>query len=287
MRLICPNCGAQYAVADDAIPSGGRDVQCSNCQHTWFETPGASANDTPPEPRKITPPPAPERPAAERPAADADKFSGSIDDAFKDVSDDDNLAPAPQPPKNRKPVDPSVADILREEAALEAAQRKSESAVSMESQSDLGLSDPAPAPIKAPEPTSDVAPTAEDQDAAAAKTASTAASAAAAAHASRRDLLPDIEEINSSLRSDAERAEDGTAVPALAAEANRKSFRRGFISVLLIIMVLVLIYVQADRIAAAVPALAGALQSYVDAVDVARIWLDDNVQAMLTAIAPE
>ena len=42
MRLICPNCGAQYEVPDDVIPSGGRDVQCSNCGHTWLESPGAS-----------------------------------------------------------------------------------------------------------------------------------------------------------------------------------------------------------------------------------------------------
>lgn len=38
MRLICPNCEAQYEVPDDAIPPGGRDVQCSNCQQSWFQT---------------------------------------------------------------------------------------------------------------------------------------------------------------------------------------------------------------------------------------------------------
>ncbi len=43
MRLVCPNCGAQYEVPDDVIPTTGRDVQCSNCGHTWFENPGASA----------------------------------------------------------------------------------------------------------------------------------------------------------------------------------------------------------------------------------------------------
>ena len=42
MRLICPNCGAQYEVADDVIPQDGRDVQCSNCGHTWLENRGAS-----------------------------------------------------------------------------------------------------------------------------------------------------------------------------------------------------------------------------------------------------
>ena len=38
MRLICPNFSAQYEVPADVIPAEGRDVQCSNCQETWFQT---------------------------------------------------------------------------------------------------------------------------------------------------------------------------------------------------------------------------------------------------------
>ncbi len=37
MRLTCPDCGAQYDVSDDAIPAEGRDVECSNCGHSWFQ----------------------------------------------------------------------------------------------------------------------------------------------------------------------------------------------------------------------------------------------------------
>ncbi|MBD3766183.1 MAG: zinc-ribbon domain-containing protein, partial [Rhodobacterales bacterium] len=37
MRLICPNCGAQYEVDDAAIPPEGRDVQCSACGHAWYQ----------------------------------------------------------------------------------------------------------------------------------------------------------------------------------------------------------------------------------------------------------
>ncbi|NBR91243.1 MAG: hypothetical protein EBS68_15290, partial [Rhodobacteraceae bacterium] len=29
MRIICPNCGAQYEVPNDVVPETGRDVQCS------------------------------------------------------------------------------------------------------------------------------------------------------------------------------------------------------------------------------------------------------------------
>ena len=37
MRLICPNCDAEYEVDASVIPEAGRDVQCSNCGHTWFQ----------------------------------------------------------------------------------------------------------------------------------------------------------------------------------------------------------------------------------------------------------
>ncbi len=39
MRLVCPNCSAQYEIDAAMIPDEGRDVQCSNCGHTWFELP--------------------------------------------------------------------------------------------------------------------------------------------------------------------------------------------------------------------------------------------------------
>ncbi|MDZ7906047.1 MAG: zinc-ribbon domain-containing protein [Cypionkella sp.] len=37
MRLQCPNCDAEYEVDANAIPYEGRDVQCSNCGHGWFQ----------------------------------------------------------------------------------------------------------------------------------------------------------------------------------------------------------------------------------------------------------
>ncbi|MDG1102854.1 MAG: zinc-ribbon domain-containing protein, partial [Ascidiaceihabitans sp.] len=37
MRLICPNCDAQYEVPTEVVPTEGRDVQCSNCGQTWFQ----------------------------------------------------------------------------------------------------------------------------------------------------------------------------------------------------------------------------------------------------------
>ena len=37
MRLICPNCSAQYEIPDDVMPPEGREVQCSNCGQMWFQ----------------------------------------------------------------------------------------------------------------------------------------------------------------------------------------------------------------------------------------------------------
>ncbi|MDJ0639491.1 MAG: zinc-ribbon domain-containing protein [Paracoccaceae bacterium] len=65
MRLVCPNCSAQYEIDGSMIPDEGRDVQCSNCGHTWFELPG------------------PAEPAAAMPAGDA----FGADDTSEDVSD--------------------------------------------------------------------------------------------------------------------------------------------------------------------------------------------------------
>lgn len=49
MRLICPNCDAQYEVDAAMIPASGRDVQCSNCGTTWFQEPAGSVKMAPAE----------------------------------------------------------------------------------------------------------------------------------------------------------------------------------------------------------------------------------------------
>ena len=255
MRLICPNCGAQYAVGEDVIPAAGRDVQCSNCAHTWFEMPGASeaAEAKPRRPRT-------------------------------EPSPTDNLEPAPQPPADRKKVDPSVADILREEAARETQKRQAEApAAPVESQSDLGLSTEAKPRRARPEPVRNTA-----QAAAATAAASVGAVAAtASASGSRKERLPDIEEINSSLQSDGDRSGGDAAEIAVAEARTRRSFRRAFFLILLIFAALVAIYVQADAIKAAMPALEGVVDSYVSTVDMGRIWLDDTVRGLVGSTAEE
>ena len=260
MRLICPNCGAQYEVADDVIPADGRDVQCSNCGHTWFENHGASdAEDVfaPADPA----------PATDTPDADTDAQWPETDPA--------PAAPA-TPQEGRQGLDPAIADILREEAAREAAARDREAA-NVESQPDLGLDTAQAAPDQR---------SAEAQQRMASLRGETAQAATPAAAATRRELLPDIEEINSSLRSSSERT-DTTDAPADEPAKKRRGFRRGFFGVLLILAILTAIYVYAPQISNAVPAVSDTLASYVAMVDNARLWIDLKLQDMLAAMDAE
>ncbi|MEM9716551.1 MAG: zinc-ribbon domain-containing protein [Pseudomonadota bacterium] len=47
MKLVCGNCGATYDIADDAVPPGGREVQCARCNHVWHQMPAGFHDDNP------------------------------------------------------------------------------------------------------------------------------------------------------------------------------------------------------------------------------------------------
>ena len=271
MRLICPNCDAQYEVPDDVMPVAGRDVQCSNCGQTWFQ----HHPDHMPE-----------------------------DESKADVapSADEETAPPPPPPHapptpERKQLDPAVADILRQEAEAEQAARRAAYSSSIESQPDLGMDMEEPrsqdeADRRAREARDRMArlrggENAEGKPSSKPDVADPAVTAAALG--SRRDLLPDIEEINSTLRSGTARsgpgaADSGPDIEAPTRQRKRRGFRTGFMTMLLIFTVLAVVYVLAPRIAAAVPALEGPLQSYVSTVDKGRVWLDNKVQSLFKSL---
>lgn len=287
MRLICPNCGAQYEVGADVIPDDGRDVQCSNCGQTWFENPDAPSAAAEEQgfvetPSRMTQGAGPS--SATMPDADVTVSDAPVSDvAMPDVTESDVAAPADpvppanQPPPVRKQLDPSIADILREEAAREEAARKRDATGGLEQQGDLGLTEPAPPPP----PARKVDPVSEGRkrvDRLQGRPG--AATATAATTGSRKELFPDIEEINSTLRSSADR-DNLPLLPAEQADQSRRSGWRGFLATIALIVVLGVIYGYADSITAAVPALADPLASYVAAVDSGRLWLDAQVQALL------
>jgi predicted Zn finger-like uncharacterized protein len=265
MRLICPNCGAQYEVADDVIPTGGRDVQCSNCGHTWFEQPGASVAaelgseaETPPEP---SPEPIPE------PTPEPD------------------VAPIPEPEPVREAPKPremasDVTDILRQEAEYEKSAREADTNT-IETQPDLDLSHDPDEGRRRREARERLARLRGEPENANADAVSAAVGAAMTqdANAPRRELLPDIEEINSTLRP------DNTANAAVNYDADterpRGGFKRGFMYVVIVALVALAIYVFAPQISAAVLQVEPYLTSYAEWVDGLRILLDQKLQQLI------
>jgi len=259
MRLICPNCGAQYEVDGTVIPDSGRDVQCSNCGHTWFQR--KTAQEAEPE----TPP----VPAAAPEPTDSATVSAtdSPQDQDADTSPDDEIAdtgPAPEtkpetPQPTRQPLDAEVENVLRQEAELETSQRANDGG-SLETQPDLGLNQLAaePEPIFAERSAQLDQPKISDPS----------------VDNSRRDLLPDIEEINSTLAASSNTA--GSEKSEEMTEQRRRSgFRRGFLLAFLVFSMMALVYVYAPKIADAAPKSASALSAYVDWVNALRISVDN------------
>lgn len=241
MRLICPNCDAQYEVPDHVIPPEGRDVQCSECGQTWFQ---ASENE-------------------------------DISDLLEAEDEDD----APGPNEMRVPralaeraarkIDPEVQDILRQEAERETRAREAEA---LESQPDLGLEEP------------EADERVEQARKRMAKLRGEDVNPKETAAGSRRDLLPDIEEINSTLRSASDRggASSDLSLPdgAVGGEG-RSGFWTGFSLTVAIMAILLGLYLFAPQIARAVPQTDPWLSNYVARADGVRTWLNSTLLGAL------
>ncbi len=287
MRLVCPNCAAQYEVEDSVIPDNGRDVQCSNCGHTWYQR---SAS------RPITRPIS-KTPELEQPAAD---HHHSTDDATEDATVEEVAAVSEEPAEREEPeqeteaaemaaagsdaavetaeaveeehdhaaleaeapraLDPEVTDILREEAEREHAERDAETRAGLETQSDMGLdssSEETPPHIqermaRLREMEDELGPT---------------ALATTPTSGNRKELLPDIEEINSTL-SPSEEEGAGNVAAAAKLEASRGGFRRGFALVIIIFAAMMLAYIYAPNIVQLNPQTEPIMSSYVS-------WIND------------
>ncbi len=276
MRLVCPNCGAQYEVDDRLIPESGRDVQCSNCGHTWFQHPAGHAPeaagetaeaapepaepDTPPQTDESAPPEsAPETETAPEPEPESEE--PRAEEPGEDT-------PPPEATATPRALDENLGALLREEAEREARARAHERQ-QIETQEELGLEEAETAEVAAQERMARLRGLDSEEDSASAGEAGT-----------RRDLLPDIDEINSSLTSiGSEEVVDDFAEPA-----RRGGFGRGFVLMLLLALIAVLLYIYAPAISQKVPALAGAMETYVGLIDQARAWLDSMVAAALARL---
>ena len=172
-------------------------------------------------------------------------------------------------------MDESLLAVLREEADRETAVRRAELPRALESQAELGLEETTGAASAAKAVRDRLARLRGQEEEPETPEKPTA----------RRDLLPDIEEINSTLRASTEnRTGDELAMEQTEAAraASSTGFRSGFSLMLLIAVLLIATYLAAPKIAEQLPATKGALDSYVAGVDIARVWLD---AAMRNAIS--
>lgn len=247
MRLVCPNCDAEYEVDAAAIPDAGRDVQCSNCGHAWFQLPPEVEAEM----------------AAEEALYDApDAVTAAV--AHEDPEPEDTPEPVAAEPL-RRGIDESVLAVLREEAEREVEVRKAEAPV-VETQPELGLEAVEAsgavarrlARLKGVEPEVVVKPQ------------------------SRREMLPEIEEINSTLRASSEKRASQPAVAETMVGRKGSGFRTGFSLMLLLGVALLAVYVMAPKLALQFPAASNALTQYVAAVDGVRMQFDGLLK---TAIA--
>jgi predicted Zn finger-like uncharacterized protein len=295
MRLICPNCDAQYEVDASLIPDSGRDVQCADCGHVWFQVPESAVLPEEPDEadaaallgRNVAPPPGP----AQEPAAEPEP--GQPPQAA--------LAEPDLPALPRAPLDESLLAVLREEAEREIRARAEETARAasrgLEMQPELGLENgpslrirPRAAAARTPanpEPDMDMAGLAATPDSIG-QTETTDPGTVGAAprpRAARRELLPDIDRINSTL--DASRAaRNGAAQPGLPEDAGRKrkGFRQGFVSVLAMAAAGWAVYAQSVQISEIVPGAATLIDGYVAVIDGARLGLDRLVRDLLQTL---
>lgn len=241
MRLVCPNCGAQYEVDAGLIPEAGRDVQCSNCGNTWFQ-------------------PHPEN------DLELSEDLGRPEPETTQTVTQTEPEPEPEEPKLVTGTSASALDILREEAAREMAERRSEGEA-LESQPDLGLDTAPPAPQPSdrksrmarlrgePEPRVD-----------------------ASGHElppSRSSDLPDIEELNTSLDPERKRKPKGPKpVDPAQVEEERRGFRLGFTVMVAAAVILVVLYIYAPLIIQQMPSSEPAIIAYVDWANTAREGID-------------
>ncbi len=312
MRLVCPNCDARYEVPDDAIPDGGRDVQCSACGHAWFQLPpdleaaaeeeaalfgddlpaaeagqafagdaGATIeafDDSPAPPPPFVSDPITADPLVqapiEEPQVDEEALTAAINAM---VTDEEDITSAPAVPPRAK-LDDEVRAVLRDEAEREtearraeaqrAGSRKAEAEGQMQVQPELGVG-PAPAALS---PTQRRLAMLKGKD-------PDAPPPEPRPPARRSDLLPDVEEINSTLQPGDAAAMDAEvdALPDLTRGGG--SFRNGFFLVILLLIIAAAVYVTAPQLAEQFPSMKPYLDSFVAFVDAMRLWLNDKMNS--------
>ena len=238
MRLICPNCDAQYEVPDNVIPAEGRDVQCSDCGNTWFQEP-ASAQPALAEPGFDRPPVPPEVSSILQEEAELERAARN--EEHPPAADPADAEPEPSGPEVGEDtaahpfVGPDPGETDQDRRAREARER-------MARMRSVAEADPFEA-----------------------------------AGQSRKSALPDVDELNSSLHVEGVSAYSGETLDVAALrrkERRAAGFRNGFALVIFTALVGLALYTQYENIGRALPVAQPVLENFVAWVNDGRLWLD-------------
>lgn len=174
----------------------------------------------------------------------------------------------------RREIAPGVREILREEAERETRLRRGEP-TSVETQSEMPLEQ------------------GNDVEAARARRraeldgAEDAFGPDAGGGETRRDLLPDIDEINSTLRATGDRSgaeADASDIDTIVTSSRRRrGVRIGFVLVLFLVALGSWIYANPTAITNALPMAEPIVAQFLALADGARFWLDDLAQSLVDA----
>ena len=301
MRLVCPNCGARYEVPKENIFATGRDVKCSACDTTWFQThPDAVAtrdasfyegyDDCTQSSEAVL---------AELSAESITEEAG-VSTSNNDASLPNSAAEGSQTLKDvkdelaRRRLHPTVAEILRGEARREAEERAAEMlkvqtkfSVAETAQFDApksGLAENGNFTYAATvDATSqpDTKTSGEELDDRSNENQSVIKQTPIIenqddARPLENKLLLNIEDINPSIASDKEVSVEEAGQVAPVDVASKKAGRLGFLIGFFFILGLFAIYQYEDRITAAYSPLVPAMNEYVSFVNRMRAYSDQS-----------
>lgn len=315
MRLVCPNCQAEYDVDDGAIPPAGRDVQCSACGHIWLQAPAGGW----PEPDAGPPPEdAPAAPGADdTPGDDADEAAAAEPDAAPEPEPEPepepDAAPEPEtPPEPRTEAGPDAdsgpepEDILAREAEADDTAQPDLSDASDRSPR-RPAADPAALAILREEAEREAAARARERagapleyqgelglDSGRAAEPPIDEALAPAPRPTRpakrgRDRLPDIDEFDTTLRPETadprhKAAGRREAPQAQARPVPRLAHRAGFLLVIAGFAAATLVYARPEIVTDAMPGMAPRVEAYTAWIDGLRLRLDAGLRRSVVAI---
>lgn len=291
MRITCPNCLAQYEIDGNLLPPEGREVQCSACDHIWFQSaparkntraaPQIGASTQMPEEIPVTAPktwleevPLPDNAPKIADTASMNAPESAVQHDFaepeepeepeSDIDDrranriGERIFPEATRPRARA-LDASVTDVLRQEAEFEATQRQRD-AEPVETQPDLGLLGGNPWPAFRDPDGPDLN---KDDDFTTEAPSNTPSS------------FPDIDDVSATL--DPLQASRQTEIAGydlpMTAQDRQRSFLQGFIIPVALGGLMVGFYLAAPLLAALIPPAAPVLNGYIDAIDAGRAAL--------------